>query len=63
MVRVAQLQERSFHVQFSNNPALKTYQTHSKTLAAQALVSAGANKVSGGPNTVLKVIVKHTRHP
>ena len=60
---VAQLQERSVHVQFSNNPALKTYRSRSNTSAAQALASAGANKVSGGPNTVLRVIMKNTSHP
>jgi len=67
---VAQLRERSVYVQFSNHTALKTDQTHSNASAsaqaalqaAQALAGAGENK-SGGPNTVLRVIVEHMVYP
>ena len=33
------------------------------TQAAQALAGAGDNKASGGPNTVLRVIVEHMVYP
>ena len=67
---VAQLRERSVYVQFSNHTALKTDQTHSNATAsaqaalqaAQALAGAG-EKQSGGPNTVLRVIVEHMVYP
>jgi len=67
---VAQLRERSVYVQFSNHTSLKTDQTHSNASAsaqaalqaAQALAGAGENK-SGGPNTVLRVIVEHMVYP
>jgi len=67
---VAQLRERSVYVQFSNHTALKTDQTHSNATAsaqaalqaAQALAGAGESK-SGGPNTVLRVIVEHMVYP
>ena len=67
---VAQLRERSVYVQFSNHTSLKTDQTHSNATAsaqaalqaAQALAGAGESK-TGGPNTVLRVIVEHMVYP
>lgn len=68
---VAQLRERSVYVQFSNHRELKTDQTHSNASAsaqaalqaAQALSGQETNKPSGGPNTVLRVIVEHMVYP
>jgi polypyrimidine tract-binding protein 2 len=67
---VAQLRERSVYVQFSNHKELKTDQTHSNASAsAQAALQAAQalsgqeNKASGGPNTVLRVIVEHMVYP
>ncbi len=70
---VAQLRERSVYVQFSNHKELKTDQTHSNASAsAQAALQAaqalsgqeGGKQVnSGGPNTVLRVIVEHMVYP
>lgn len=71
----AQLRDRSVYVQFSNHTQLKTDQTHSNASpsaqaalqAAQALVGAsgdtGGKETTGGPNTVLRVIVEHMVYP
>jgi len=69
---VAQLRDRAVYVQFSTHAQLKTDQTHSNASAsaqaalqaAQALAGVSEGKeVTGGPNTVLRVIVEHMVYP
>ncbi|XP_023326580.1 polypyrimidine tract-binding protein 1 [Eurytemora carolleeae] len=69
---VAQLRDRSVYVQFSTHTALKTDQTHSNASAsAQAALQAAqalsgmpeGKEVTGGANTVLRVIVEHMVYP
>jgi len=69
---VATLRDRSVYVQFSTHTQLKTDQTHSNASAsAQAALQAaqalsgveGKEERTGGPNTVLRVIVEHMVYP
>jgi len=68
----AQLRERSVYVQYSTHTSLKTDQTHSNSSAsAQAALQAAQSlsgvtddkPTTGGPNTVLRVIVEHMVYP